>query len=684
VWLTGAVLVGAAALVFAGIRAARRVPPNIVLITLDTIRADHVGAYGAQRAQTPTLDRLAREGVLFERAVAAAPITLPAHASLLTGAYPFVHGVRNNGTFSLNDRIPTLGTALHDRGYRTGAFVSAFVLDRRYGLGRGFDVYDDRMSLERRGDRTAAAAIAWLRTAGSQPFFVWLHLYDPHDPYSPPAPFSQTFADRPYDGEIAFADSVVASLLQEITRTRPASSTLVAVVGDHGESLGDHGEATHAVFVYQSTLRVPLILSWPGSLPAGRRVTAPVRAIDLAPTLLDLAGAPPLAGAQGSSLRPLVAGQPLKTAHAIYAESYFPQLYMNWAPLRTLQDERWKFIDAPEPELYDLASDADEHTNVFDRMPGRAAELRLALDRLTGGGAGAMHEQALDRDAAAKLAALGYVSAAAAPAAAGTAAAGNRPDPKRMIGVFNAVREANAALQERRYDNAAAIAQQALTTDPQNAFALIVLANADGERGRCREAIVGYRAYLKQVPVSADAHHRLAICLARLGDADGALKEADAALVVDPRFADAHDLRGGLLAARRRTDEAVRALRTAVDLDPDNAPYRVGLARVLIASQQLDDAEGELRRALQLQPDNPDAHAGQAALLAARGRGAAAVIEYERALTIRPESDDVRLDLARTLEGVGRIADAQREYARLAGSAVTPPDIRREARARLH
>ena len=263
----------------------------MLLVTLDTTRADHIGAYGDRRAQTPHLDRLAAEGVTFERAITAAPLTLPAHVSLFTGLYPFAHGVRNNGNFALSEGIPTLATALHAGGYRTAAFVSAFVLDRRYGLARGFDRYDDGVGLERRGDRTAAAVDSWLseRSEDHRPYFIWMYLYDPHDPYDPPPPFREAFADLPYDGEIAFDDRVVGALIDRVRRSDSDPSTLVAVVGDHGESLGEHGEATHGMFVYESDVRVPMILWWPGRLPAGRRVPALVRSIDLAPTLLAAA-----------------------------------------------------------------------------------------------------------------------------------------------------------------------------------------------------------------------------------------------------------------------------------------------------------------------------------------------------------------------------------------------------------
>jgi choline-sulfatase len=656
--------------------------PNILLITLDTTRADHIGAYGYGYARTPRIDRLAREGVMFERAITAAPITLPSHVSLLTGLYPFTHGVRNNGNFSLPASLPTLATALHDNGYQTAAFVSAFVLDRRYGLDRGFDNYDDDVGLERRGDRTVEAAVRWLdgRTA-ERPFFMWLHLYDPHDPYDPPERFRAAFADRPYDGEIAFADEVIATLLDRLERAGTLGSTIVAVVGDHGESLGEHGEITHAMFVYESTLRVPMILWSPGHVPSGQRLAGPVRTIDLAPTLLDLAGRPSIAGAEGRSLVPMMRGNGAPP-QSVYGETYFPLLYMNWAPLRTIQDERWKYIDAPTPELYDLSQDVGERANVANREPARVAALGQALRTLTGGRRGAMSERKIDGDTAAKLAALGYIGASSAGVAA-TDGDEPRADPKAMIGVFNRLRDANAAVQAGRFEEAIAIAGDARSRDPSNAFAAVVLANAQFAVGRYGDAAATYRAYAELVPTSADAHHRIAICYARLGDPDRALEEEDAALAIDARDADAHNLRGGLLASKGRTDEALRDLRIAVDISPSRAPLRVGLARVLMTVGRLDEADRETRAALKLEPENPDAHAALGAILLARGDAGGAVREFDRSLALRPDADDVRLDFARALDKAGDTTRAQDQYRRLAAGRDTPPDVRTAARARL-
>jgi len=658
-----------------------RTRPNILLITLDTTRADHLGAYGNRRARTPNLDRLAASGVLFERAISAAPLTLPAHASLLTGRYPFTHGVRNNGSFTLGDATPTLAGALHDAGYRTAAFVSAFVLDHRYGLARGFDRYDDRLDLERRGADTIAAAAAWLTETAQdrRPFFLWLHLYDPHDPYEPPPPFAEAFRDSPYDGEIAYDDQQLGGLLARLHAIGADGSLLVAAVGDHGESLGEHGEATHGLFVYEGAIRIPMTITGP-RVPAGRRVASLVRGVDLAPTLLDAAGLPPLPHTDGRTLMPLVAGRGPGPEDA-YSETYFPQLYMNWAPLRSIQDARWKFIDAPSAELYDLERDAAEQANLAATEPARAATFRRALLAASNGSPPAMPTARVDRETAEKLAALGYIgTATAAPDAADGVA---RPDPKAMIDVFNRLREANTAIRQRQFAVAAQAARTVLARDSHNAFATMILARAEMEQGQYRAAAADYKRYAMLVPTSADAHHWRAICLSRLGEVNEAIAEEDAALALDANDAEAHELRGGLLASRGRIEPALLDLRAAVTIAPDNAAFRVGLGRVLVEARQLEAAGEEIRRALELQPRSPDAHAAAAALAMAHGQLDAARIAFERALALSADADDVRLDYAQVLEKLGQRDAARAEYERLAGGQETPEAIRREAQRRL-
>ncbi|HYN05938.1 MAG TPA: sulfatase-like hydrolase/transferase [Vicinamibacterales bacterium] len=680
----------------------QRLKDNILLVTLDTLRADRLGSYGYTRARTRHLDKLASEGVRFEWAFSPAPITLPAHASILTGLYPFEHGVRNNGNFYLADRFETLPAVLAAQGYRTAAFVSSFVLDRRYGLARGFERYDDRMQggqsqvvsleAERRGDRTALALSGWLDeyAAGSSaggssstrpPFFAWLHLYDPHEPYRAPPPFGPAFADSPYDGEVAFTDAIVASILDKLSALGLLSNTIVAVIGDHGESLGDHGEETHSMFVYDSAVRVPLLLWRPGRLPAGLVVRQPVRAIDLPWTLADLVGVPSPAPPHGRSLMPLIerpAGQP---SEPVYAETYLPELYMNWAPLRALRDDRWKFIDAPRPELYDLETDPGEQQNLYDREPQTAAAIRRALERLAGNASQPIKGATLDRETLDKLAALGYVGAGAErpPRTAGQPLA----DPKDMIGVFNRLRRANSAVRDRRFADALPVLQDVLREDPKNAFATLVLGSAYMGMEEYTRAIQQYQRYLQLVPTSAYAHQWIAICHIRLGQQDLALKEADAALAIDSRFSDARVLRAGILASRGNHDAAIAELQQAVALDPAKPMIRLDLAKVLDEAGRQDEAQREFETILKAQADYVPALTGLGALLAKRGRHADAEAVLRRSLALEPVQDSGRFNLARVLEQQRRNAEAAAEYRRLADAPTTAPAVKAAARARL-
>jgi arylsulfatase A-like enzyme len=331
--------------------------PDVLLVTIDTLRADHVGCYGDGNAATPVMDGLASRGVRFAEAIAPVPLTLPSHASLLTATTPLVHGVRDNAGFVLGAAPPTVAEAFRAAGYSTAAFVSGFPVSRRFGLGRGFDAYDDRFPrgddparpsyVERRADETVAAATEWLRGRQSdaiRPVFAWVHFFDPHAPYDAPEPYRSRFRQRPYDGEIAFADAQLGALLAAWRSLRPGRDPLVVVAADHGEGLGEHGEPTHGLFIYDSTLRVPLIASGPG-IPAGRTVTGAVSLIDVAPTLLDFAGLPPLKDSEGHSLRAAMTSGHGRD-EAVYAESLFARLGFGWAPLHGWRHRGLMFIDA--------------------------------------------------------------------------------------------------------------------------------------------------------------------------------------------------------------------------------------------------------------------------------------------------------------------------------------------------
>jgi arylsulfatase A-like enzyme/Flp pilus assembly protein TadD len=667
--------------------------PNILLVTLDTTRADRLGSYGYAAAATPHLDRLARDGVRFERALSTAPLTLPAHASLLTGRQPFTHGVRNNGHFVLPDDVPTLATALASRGYETAAFVSSFVLDRQFGLARGFGRYDDgldevppgpfvSLELERRGDRTRAAVQEWLRARGrhdgARPYLLWVHLYDAHEPYAPPSPFRESFASRPYDGEIAFQDAVVGQLLADVGYAS-MRSPLVLVAGDHGESLGEHGESTHGLFVYDAALRVPLIVAWPGVL-APRVVGSTVSLVDVAPTLLDLAGAPSIEGADGRSLRALLeGGKPEHDPAPAYAETYFPQFFMQWAPLRAIHAGRWKYIDAPEPELYDLEADPREERNLLSHESTRATSLKRALDGMETATGGRLASTTLTPDVREKLASLGYVSAAApAPAPAAT----SLPDPKNMAPLFERLLDGNRALAQGDATRAARIAREALAQDNGNAFARLLLGRASLAAGRDSDAIAAFRAYVTSVPGSADAHHWMALAHLRLGDRPQALKEEEAALALDPRHTAALALKAGLLFSGGRREDGLHVLREAVDRRPDDASLRVELADLLTDAKRFEEAEAEYRRVLDRRPHDSRALLGMGLVLGATNRPEAAMDPLTRAVEADPANDEARFARAEVLERLGRPTEARSDYAWVATES-SRSDLRRVAAEKL-
>ena len=384
---------------------------NVVLITIDTLRADRVGCYGYAKAETPHLDRIAKHGVLFENAVAQAPLTAPSHASMMTGQYPTVHKVRDTGGFVLPQSGPSLAAMLQDQGWDTAAFVGSSVLKRRFGFNRGFAVYDDAMpggakeAADRRAGEVVDHAVRWLDAQSGKPFLLWVHVYDPHLPYDPPPPFRERYKDRPYDGEIAYTDQQLGRLFDALGHKSP-ENTIVAVLSDHGESFSEHGEYAHGVFLYDTTLRIPFLLEGPG-VPAGRRVRQQARTIDLLPTLLELMGAKTPQGVQGISLAHAFAGKEDSAAWS-YEETLFPKLNMGWAELRGIRTNRWKFIRAPKPELYDLAQDPGETANVIAAHPAEVRDLLAKLNSVAGAGEKVQPAQ-IDQRTLAQLKSLGYL-----------------------------------------------------------------------------------------------------------------------------------------------------------------------------------------------------------------------------------------------------------------------------------
>jgi choline-sulfatase len=665
----------------AGVVLLRRAPPqaapaarpSVLLVTIDTLRADRVGAYGGNTRLTPRLDGLAREGIVFEEAVASVPLTLPSHATILSGLEPPHHGVRDNGTYVFPQTRETLATRLQAAGYATGAFVAAYVLDRRFGLARGFARYDDAierrqegasvLESERRGETVVAAAEEWLGAQGG-PFFAWVHLYDPHAPYDPPPPFREGHAGALYDGEVAYADACVGRLL-EAARRRAGASLVVVVLADHGESLGEHGERTHGFFVYQSTLRIPLIVAGPG-VPAGRRAPGPARTADVAPTILRLLGMDPPPRIDGSDL--LAPGRPRES----YAETYYPRS-LGWSPLHSYRVGPLKLIDAPRPELYDLSADPGERRDRASSDPAQVARLREALARARQGETSG-ERSASDPEVAERLRALGYVTTGPAPASTENTLA----DPKDRIERWQRFEEATWA--EGRGEHAAAVTRfrQLVEDEPGNATFRRSLAAALRRSGKARAAADALAGLETLAPDDPLAWHEAAVSLAEGGRLDEAIRAERRAIALGPDLPELHNHLGILLARAGDVPASLEAFLAATRLDPNNARAWNNQANALRALGQSARAADAYRTAARLAPRDPDPRNGLGVLAVESGDLEAAGALFREVLAANPAFHEARMNLAVVYVRQERVAAARAE---LRAILAARPDRPTSARA---
>jgi choline-sulfatase len=587
---------------------------NLVIITIDTLRADRVGAYGYAAARTPAMDRLAREGLMFTHAYATAPITLTSHASLMTGRYPAGHGARHNG-MRMDLRTPTLADALSGAGFATGAFVAAYPLDRRFGLIKGFQTYGDRMPPrhdgravnERPGREVADQALAWLGTHRSGRFFLWVHLFEPHAPYGNPSDPRGVPAGTRYDREVTEADAQAGRVLDALGSDR--LSTLVVVAADHGEAFGEHGEIGHSIFVYDTTLRVPLILSGPG-LARGRAIADPVALIDIAPTALRLLGLKPF-DSDGIDLGALMSGE-TPAPRELYAESFAPLLDFGWSPLQVVRSREWKYIEAPRPELYAIVDDPDETRDVAARQKSTVADLHGRIVARSG----RMSEPtaSIDSDVRARLQALGYA------AGSGTVPGDHRPDPKDRRD--EAARMAQIASGELQGASLERALRGVLAGDARNAQANLRLGYVLLDSGRCHEGMKRFRSAIAQHLPSADAHLGLAACQA----------------------------------SDRQFDDAVATLREAERVEPGNPVVIANLGVVLSDGGHPADAVGQLERALTIDPDLHQARFALALAFARAGRRDEAASTAEELLRRLPRDAPQRAEVERLVRETKRPA----------------------------
>ncbi len=693
----GALIALGGALVLAGwmvlvgpIAGVRLIRPNsarsFLLVSLDTVRADHLGCYHSRLRQgsggqattghTPNIDALAAAGLRFEQASTVAPLTLPAHASLMTGTFPGWHAVRDNGGFYLGDDQVTLAEVLRDKGFRTGGFVGAFVLDRRWGIAQGFDRYFDDFdldkyadaaamdSIQRPGSEVVDRAIDWLRTETARPFFAWVHLYDAHTPYEAPEAFRSRFPRTMvgnYDAEIASVDAQVGRLIDALRSDGRLDETLVIVVADHGEMLGEHGELTHGFFIYEGATRIPLVISGPG-VPA-KVISSQVRIVDVMPTALSLLGIPVPKEVQGADLMPLAEGRDLGLV--AHSESWYPRYHYGWSELRAIQDGRFKYIRAPRPEMYDLSTDPAEE---LDRSADSASRLDVfgrALEafeaRTTKAGA---HQgpRPIDSDTEERLAALGYVAGSISPKRLEGPARG---DPKDKIELYNLLKLATSLSGEGKVDDAIATIQAALAKDPEIVEGHMLLGNFYKKAKRSADAIAAYRQALALDP----EHHNAVFSLAVAYKDDGRFEEArvgfERARELDPRNGKALWQLADLWMRKGEPSRAEAIIADALERKVDEHRFLLKLGESRIEAKQFDEAERALKAALDKKPGLALARYNLGLVYEGKGQIDKAIESYEAELSANPKAYRAAFNVAKLLQRKGRLRDAVARFGRV-------------------
>ncbi len=670
----------------AGDRVSREAKLNVLLITLDTTRADRIGAYGWSKARTPNIDALAAGGVRFSRAYCPAPLTLPSHCSIMTGTYPLFHKVRNNGSYYLGPEAVTLGERLSDRGLLTSAFVASFNVDSRFGVDQGFAVYDDRADdeqmlktfrSERRGDKVADAFIGWLEANAGSRFFSWVHFYDPHMPHDPPSPYKEEFAADLYDGEVAFMDHELGRVVDALRAKGILDRTLIVIAGDHGEALGEKEELDHGIFIYEASMKVPLIFFADKRLPAGRIVDTNVRLIDIMPSVLDMLGIPVNPEVQGTSLLPFIEGRQSGDLPC-YLESYYPPETYGWSELRGLVDGDWKFIRAPRSELYNLKTDPKEEKDLVGREAGTAARLNRKLDDIIKAATSKTEpgRRTLSKDEEARLRSLGYVGADASV----KVGKGPLPDPKDKMGEFKTLFKAKLLEYQGDLKESEKNYRELLRLEPDVSWHYIGLAILLARDKRIGEGIEVLKGGLARLPDSIVLASRLASFYMRVGNFQEAYAMSQFTLKRDPRHFDALVIAGWSEDMRGHWKESAGFFGKALEIEPENkytrlkyayalgalgrgeeaarmdealkkdypGDYRVhaDLGIIYASMNRLDLAEENLRKAVELNP-GPETYLGYSAILERMGRLEDAVVHLKLFLESTKEGDTSRTRKAR-------------------------------------
>jgi arylsulfatase A-like enzyme/Tfp pilus assembly protein PilF len=583
---------------------------NLVLVTIDTMRYDRMGYSGYSRIETPNLDSLARRGVLFESAVTVTPLTAPSHATIFTGLYPMAHKVRDTGGFVLDGSHPTLATILHQRGWDTAAFVGSSVLKRQFGFDRGFTVYDDKMpkassgrlvgeDAECRAGVVVDRAIRWLDSRARNPFFLWVHVFDPHSPYDPPSPFREKYRGRLYDGEIAYTDQQLGRLFAAIAKRPPADQTLIAVLSDHGEGLGEHGEYNHGVFLYDATLRIVFLLAGPG-VPAGLRVKQQARTVDFLPTVLALMGGAAPEGLPGTSLTPTFSGKEVPTQYS-YMETLYPKINMGWAELRGIRTNQWKYIRAPHPELYDLVQDPGEKANLARSHVAEVLQLEARLKAMIGKHEEEkVHTTMVDARTLEELKSVGYLGGASSNE---YTLGGSGVDPKDRVEVLKLLYLAVSPDAGTPMSRRIQLLPQALQQDPTNPTIYFYLGEQYQDTGRNAEAVQLYQQGIRYGLQNAWLYSRLGYLYVQQGKRDEGISYYEKAAQLNPSDAESLDDLGMAYLDAGKVADAERTFKWSLATGNETALAYNGLGLVSIQKQDVATARGYFEKAVHLDPD---------------------------------------------------------------------------------
>jgi arylsulfatase A-like enzyme/Tfp pilus assembly protein PilF len=648
---------------------------NLLLITIDTLRADHLPVYGYTKIHTPNLDRLANESLVFEDAIAQVPMTLPSHSSILSGLLPPSHGVRDNAGFILDPKVNTLAEILKSKNYKTAAFISAFVLDSQFGLDQGFDLYSDDFSLvqdridmshvARRAEETELEVDAWLKKNSDQKFFMWIHYYDPHDPYDPPEPYKTEYASSLYDGEIAYTDHVFGKLYDLLDQLQVKEKTIVVMTGDHGEGLGDHKEQTHSIFIYNATQHVPLMIRLPKIKP--KRIKGVVSLVDIVPTVLDWLGVQPDQNMQGRSLIPLIEGKEHSTRVA-YSDSIFPQLHYGFSPLRRISTDQYEFIDAPKPELYDRINDRYELKNLIKEKPEIANALHKKLDEILKSSEAVPNQvQKMDAETEEKLRAMGYVGTIVASTPESL-----KIDPKDKIDLLESISQSHQALTRKNFPYVVETITRVLKQEPNMVDAHFLLATAYLNLNENEKALTEMMNTIRLKPDHAQTLYNLGFFYQLQGKLDEAEEWYLQLLKVQPEHLRA---RTNLMDLYQKKDEPEKAksyLAKIVssyenalkntEVAETRADLLEKLAQAYFASGDLDQSEKTLKEAIQLMPNRPMTHFHLGAIYQRKKEYDKAISEYEAESRISPNNFKVFFNLGVLYRHSGQVQDSIQSF----------------------